>query len=165
MACRWWWQGRVEHSQDEPIVAAARRYEMDPDLIRAVVWRESHFNPEARGKAGEIGLMQLQELAAQEWADAERLERFDHEHCLDPITNTLAGTFYLRKLLRRYQATDNPVPYALADYNAGRGNVLRWNTGAASTNSDAFRQQIGFPGTSNYVNAVMQRYAHYRGSR
>ena len=31
----------------------------------------------------------------------------------------------LSKLLKRYHQTDNALPYALADYNAGRGNVLR----------------------------------------
>lgn len=160
-----WRQGRLEHSQDTFILAAATRYEMDADLVRAVIWRESRFDPGARGKAGELGLMQLQELSAQEWADAERLEHFEHSHCLDPLTNALAGTFYLRKLLRRYQGTDNPLPYALADYNAGRGNVIKWNTGPAATNSEAFLQQIGFPGTSNYVLAVMRRYEHYRAAR
>jgi soluble lytic murein transglycosylase len=106
--------------------------------------------------------MQIQEAAAQEWADAERIEGFDHEQCLDPGTNTLAGTWYLKKLLKRYMLTDNPVPYALADYNAGRGNVLKWNHGLAATNSAVFVDQIGFPGTKAYVKSVMGRYAHYR---
>ena len=101
-------------------------------------------------------------MAAQEWADAEHLGGFDHEHCLDPATNTLAGTWYLKKLLKRYAQTDNPVPYALADFNAGRGNVLKWITGAALTNSAAFTAQIGFPGTRDYVKSVMRRTARYR---
>ncbi len=119
-------------------------------------------DPLARGRAGEIGLMQLQEDAAHEWADAEHIEGFEHERCLDPGTNALAGAWYLKKLLKRYAQTDNPVPYALADYNAGRGNVLRWNSGAAATNSAAFMEQIGFPGTKEYVKSVMRRYASYR---
>ncbi len=106
--------------------------------------------------------MQLQEEAAREWASAEHLQGFEHEQCLDPGTNTLAGAFYLRKLLRRYSQTDNPLPYALADYNAGRGNVLKWSHGAAATNSAAFIDQIGFPGTRDYVRSVMRRYAHYQ---
>jgi soluble lytic murein transglycosylase len=158
----WWWQGRLERSQDRPILAAARRYSVDPALVKAIVWRESYFHPNARGRSKEIGLMQLQEEAAQQWADAEKLPLFVHEHCLDPVTNTLAGTFYLKQLLRRYERTDNPIPYALADYNAGRGNVLKWIQGAAATNSALFQQQIGFPGTSNYVKAVMKRHQHYR---
>ena len=80
---------------------------------------------------------------------------------MDPGTNTLAGTWYLGKLLRRYPRTDNPVPYALADYNAGRGHVLRWNTGAAATNSAAFLREMTFPGTRKYVEAVMHRREYY----
>jgi soluble lytic murein transglycosylase len=70
----------------------------------------------------------------------------------------------LRKLLGRYKHTDNPMAYALADYNAGRSNVLRWNKGLAATNSQAFLKQIDFPSTKTYVRAVLTRYAHYRRS-
>ena len=161
-AAYWWWQGHLERSQDGPIRAAAKRYGVEPALIKAIVWRESRFHPRARGRAEEIGLMQLQEEAAREWASAEHLQAFAHEDCFDPGTNTLAGTWYLRKLLRRYTHTDNPLPYALADYNAGRGNVLKWNQGAAATNSVVFAGQIGFPGTREYVKSVMRRYEHYQ---
>ena len=106
--------------------------------------------------------MQLREPAAREWAEAERRAGFAHEDCLDPATNTLAGTWYLRKLLRRYPDADDPTPYALADYNAGRANVLKWNRGGAATNSALFIAQIGFPGTRAYVKAVLRRYARYR---
>lgn len=161
----WWsWEERLERSQDRPIRVAAQRFGVEPALVKAIVWRESRFNPNARGRAGELGLMQIQEIAAGEWADAERIAGFDHASCLDPGTNTLAGTYYLAKLMRRYTQTDNPVPYALADYNAGRGNVVKWNNGPAATNSAAFIAQIGFPGTSNYVMTVMARYERYRGS-
>jgi soluble lytic murein transglycosylase len=156
------WNSRVEQSQDNPIRAAASRYGVDSALVKAVVWRESRFNPSVRGRAQELGLMQIREEAAQEWADAEHIDNFEHVHCLDPRTNTLAGTWYLRKLLKRYTQTDNPVPYALADYNAGRGNVLKWNTGEAATNSAVFIEHIGFPGTKDYVKSVMHRYDRYR---
>ena len=158
-----WWHGhRIDHSQDSVIRAAAARYGVDPSLVKAVVWQESRFNPSIRGQAHEIGLMQLQDAAAHEWAEAEHIRGFEHEHCFNPLTNAMAGTWYLKKLLRRYDKTDNPVPYALADYNAGRGNVLKWNSGEAATNSAAFIQQIGFPGTKAYVKSVMARYQHYR---
>ena len=158
---RWWWMGRREHSQDRNIAKAARKYGIQPALVKAVVWRESRFNPEARGKAGEIGLMQIRSPAAFEWAESERLASFAHEQVLNPATNTLAGTWYLRKLMLRYTNTDNPIPYALADYNAGRSHVLRWNKGAAMTNSQAFIAQIDFPGTRGYILAVSDRYQHY----
>lgn len=150
-----------DKSQDRPIQNAAQRYDVDAALVKAIVWQESRFNPNARGKAGELGLMQLQYVAAIEWADSERIASYDHEHCLDPVTNTLAGTYYLRMLLQRYQHTDDPLPYALADYNAGRANVLKWNSGSAQTNSAQFIEQIGFPSTQEYVTSVMQRSKRY----
>ena len=159
-----WLLGRtsLEHSQDTVIKNAADRYQVDPALIKAVIWKESLFRPDVRGGAGELGLMQLQEIAAQEWADAEQLRPFNHNICLDPQTNVLAGTFYLAKLLKRYRDTDDAVPYALADYNAGRSNVLKWNQGEAKTNSTAFIDQIGFPSTRQYVLDVMKRARRYR---
>jgi soluble lytic murein transglycosylase len=157
-----WWQNRLERRFVPQLEAAARRYSVDPLLVRAVAWRESRFHPEARGAKGEMGLMQVQEVTAQEWADAEHVAAFEHGSCLDPGTNAMAGAFYLGKLLKRYSGTDNPVPYALADYNAGRGNVLKWKSGAAGTNSAAFVSQIGFPSTRRYVKSILRRYAYYQ---
>src|SRR5690349_8844961 len=82
----WFWKQWLEHSQDGPIRIAAKRYGIEPALVKAVVWRESHFHPRARGRAREIGLMQLREVPAQEWAEAERLPSFEHAHCFDPQT-------------------------------------------------------------------------------
>jgi len=156
------WSGRRENRFDAIILKAARRYNVEPALIKAVVWRETRFDSNARGRAQEIGLMQIRESAALDWASAEKIYPFEHEQIVNPGTNTLVGAWYLKKLLKRYTKTDNPLPYALADYNAGRGNVLKWIKGAGATNSEAFIQQIGFPGTSNYVRAVMGRIANYR---
>lgn len=159
----WWHRDWREHSQDVPILTAARRYGVEPALVKAVVWRESRFNPRTIGGKGEIGLMQvLPKAAGKDWTDAERIPPLAVEQLMDPGTNTLVGSWYLEKLLLRYSRTDNPLPYALADYNAGRGNVLKWEHGPAATNSAAFIEQIGFPGTKNYVRAVMRRYQYYR---
>jgi soluble lytic murein transglycosylase len=158
------WRNWKENSQDGPILAAARKYDVDPALVKAVVWRESWFNPHARGTKGEVGLMQIRKPAAQEWAEAEGVRLFNHSQLFDPVKNTQAGTWYLRRLLRRYAQTDNPMSYALADYNAGRGNVLRWLKGTAATNSAVFVRQIDFPTTKNYVLTVQKQYLRYRGT-
>jgi soluble lytic murein transglycosylase len=159
----WWgWDYWRDHRFDAVIAAAARRYQVDPALVKAVIWQESRFDPDARGRAGEFGLMQVRAGAARDWAAAEHLRTFEPEACLDPATNTLAGAWYLKKVLRRYSQTDNPLPYALAEYNAGRGNVVKWLDGPAATNSAAFVGQIGFPSTRAYVLAVMGRYEHDR---
>lgn len=153
---------RREHRHDSEITTAARRYGLEPALVKAVVWRESFFDARARGRAGEIGLMQVTEPAAAEWAEAERLGNFEVGQLFDPVKNTQAGAWYLRKLLGRYTRTDNPFAYALADYNAGRTHVLRWIKGAATTNSAAFLAQIDFPGTRHYVESVLRRYEDYK---
>lgn len=155
------WRYRREHSQDRVIRAAAVRHGVDPALVKAVVWRESWFDPRALGRAGEVGLMQIGPLAAREWAEAERLTGFEHAQLFDPAKNTLCGAWYLARLLRRYEGTDNPAAYALADYNAGRANVLKWVKGEAATNHVAFVAQIGFPSTQRYVRAVLARRDHY----
>lgn len=175
---KWWWVGvivlallagwvdrwlvRREHSQDSHILAAARKYGLEPALVKAVVWRESSFNPRARGSKGEVGLMQISEIAAREWAAAEKLPSFRHAELFDPAKNTMAGSWYLAKVMRRYMNTDNPYRYALADYNAGRANVLQWINGAGSTNSEVFLKQIDYPGTRRYVRSILQRYGRYR---
>ena len=87
---------------------------------------------------------------------------FWHSQLLDPVKNTLAGTWYLRKLLRRYPHTDNPAVFALADYNAGRGNVLKWTKGQGATNSAVFLAQMEFSGTRHYVETVLERRAYYQ---
>ena len=160
----WWYERRKEHRYDSQIVAVAQRYRMDPALIKAVVWRESRFNPRVRGRVGEIGLMQIRPLTAQEWAQSEERARSFEGNLFEPETNLRVGAWYLSKLLKRYSRTDTPSAYALADYNAGRANVLRWIKGQAETNGSAFLAQITYPGTQQYVRSILGRATRYKGS-
>ena len=156
-----WREARRERLFDRDIMAAAARHRVDPALVKAVVWRESRFDEFARGGKGELGLMQMMPATAQDWVKAEKIALFFPRRLFDPATSTRAGTWYLRKLLDRYRHTDRPAVYALADYNAGRVNVLRWAKGAAATNSAAFLRGMTFPGTRDYVTAVLARRDHY----
>ncbi|MEC7882387.1 MAG: lytic transglycosylase domain-containing protein [Verrucomicrobiota bacterium] len=158
----WWAGNKKERQYDKIIQNAAMEFKVEFALIKAVIWQESRFNEKAVGKAGEIGLMQLMELAAFEWADKKAIEDFEHSHVFDPNTNILAGTYYLKTRIARYKHTDNPLPFALADYNAGRANVLRWATGSARTNSVNFIKKIDFPSTRKYINQVSKRRKQYR---
>lgn len=155
-------QHRLENRYDRVIRTAAGQHQLPPSLVKAIVWRESRFNASARGRAGEIGLMQLTEMAAQEWADTRGYRAFKHEQVLDPAINTQAGCYYLSKLLKRYPRTDNPYVFALADYNAGRANVLRWMKDAGGTNSAAFLVRMDFPGTREYIASIVRRELRYR---
>lgn len=158
----WWRHTRRERQYDREIFAAAEEYGIHKALVKAVVWRESRFRADALGEDGEVGLMQIGEMAAQEWAEAEKLTVFWHGRLSDPALNTRCGAWYLRKLLLRYRHTDAPMAYALADYNAGRTHVLRWAKGEAATNSAAFLARMDFPGTKAYVESVTDRFNYYR---
>jgi soluble lytic murein transglycosylase len=157
----WLYRRDRENRFDPLIVAAANRYRIDPALVKAVIWRESRFRANAQGSVGEIGLMQIRDAAAHEWAAAEKKAGFAPRQLFDPDTNIYAGSWYLSDLMKRYRATDDPIPYTLADYNAGRSHVLRWMRGAAKTNSAAFLAQMDFPGTRSYIASVHERYKTY----
>lgn len=155
------WRFRREHRYDKEILAAAQKYGVDAALVKAVIWQESRFDAGARGSKGEIGLMQIMPDTALDWAGAQRISNFSEFLLTDPGRNIDCGTWYLGKLLRRYPKADDPVPYALVDYNAGRGNVLKWLKGSATTNSSQFVAQVEFPSTRRYVSSVARRRERY----
>jgi soluble lytic murein transglycosylase len=158
------WRLQRDHSHDEVILAASTKYRVDRALIKAVVWRESWFNPRATGKSGEIGLMQIMKDTASDWAAAERVHLSTHSELYDPAKNTQCGAWYLGRLLLRYRNTDNAIVYALAAYNAGPTTITKWTKGAAATNSAEFLKQMNYIGTKKYVQSVLKQYRHYQKS-
>lgn len=156
------WQNTNQESRFDPqIRQAALKYDVSPALVKAVIWKESRFDPKAKGAVGEIGLMQIRELTAQEWCTDNKIKNFAPSHLFNPQTNIYIGSWYLSKMLKRYHKTDDPLPYALSDYNAGRKNVLRWSEGSSQTNSSLFLENITYPATRRYVESVTQRSRHY----
>lgn len=163
------------HRYDALITDAARRNGVDPALVKAVVWRESRFRPGMQGGAGERGLMQIGTAAAAEWAKSEHVDGFTPERLLDARTNVECGAWLLGRGLRFYekQGVDDPVPFTLAEYNAGRSRVARWVAGATDRDHDPQRPgnqlsgedmqaAIGFPGTKAYVEDVRARMRFYQ---
>jgi soluble lytic murein transglycosylase len=152
------------HQFDNLIRTVAAEHELDPMLVKAVVWRESRFDPRKIGSAGERGLMQVSELAAREWARETQVANFRADDLLDPKTNLEAGAWYLHRAFQHWEHQKTPAVFALAEYNAGASRAQRWaNNDTTSPMSDrAFRNNIDFPGTRNYVSSVLERYEFYR---
>lgn len=142
---------------NELIDAVALEHEVDPELIRAVIWRESRFNAAAVGGVGEVGLMQVTETVGQEWAAAVGRPPPDIDELAEPENNVRAGTWYLAQGLLQWAAKADPVPYALAQYNAGRSNALRWSKDDEN-DPHRFVEHISYPGTEQYILDILARY-------
>lgn len=150
---------------DQLIADLARKHGLDPLLVKAVVWRESKFSPGKVGKDGERGLMQVTEGAASDWVNAVKIKSFAPTDLFDPKTNLDAGSWYLAQALERWKEKDDPLPFALAEYNAGRQRVHRWigdsNMGKKATAED-LRESIDFPTTKKYVEDITRRMEFYK---
>jgi len=144
------------HRYDALILKVAGEQGVDPRLVAAVVWVESGGDAAQVGGAGEMGLMQVTEAAAAEWAAAHGVPVPGREELMDPELNLRIGTWYLQRALHRWREKSDPVVYALAEYNAGASSVRRWERQAGGTGD--FRRMIGYPGTRRYVERVLARY-------
>jgi soluble lytic murein transglycosylase len=150
--------------QDRLIRAVASAQGVDPMLVKAVVWRESRVDPQKVGTAGERGLMQVSEKAADEWARENKMENFRVEELFDPKTNLEAGTWYLQRALKHWEQEPDPIPFALAEYNAGASRAQRWagGSGANAMPADEFLRNIDFPSTRKYVDSIIDRFHFYK---
>lgn len=146
---------------DKLISSVAVEHQLDPMLVKAVVWRESRFDRQKVGSAGERGLMQVSPKAANEWAHENKIADFKLDQLFDPKTNLQAGSWYLRRAIDHWQTESDPLPFALAEYNAGASRAQRW-VGADGTNTTEFLSRIDFPATRNYVKSILDRYAFYK---
>lgn len=145
------------HRYDSLILRISEREGVDPALTSAVIWRESRFDARSVGRAGEIGLMQVTRGAAIDWARAEGIESFSMPDLYDPETNITIGAWYLARALRRWSERDDPIPYALAEYNAGPSNARRWAATPGGETADGFVEAITYPSTRDYVRSVLKR--------
>jgi soluble lytic murein transglycosylase len=159
------WMSPARFKQYDGLIrSVALEHHLDPMLVKAVVWRESRFDPKKYGGAGERGLMQVSEKAAREWARQNKIDNFHVEKLFDPKTNLEAGTWYLRRAFEHWETQSDPLPFALAEYNAGASRAQRWSGGdsGAAIAPRTFLKRIDFPGTRNYVDSIIARYAFYQ---
>lgn len=130
-------QGRVENAAptttEGMIEAAARRYGVESELVKAIATAESNLDQTARSYVGAIGVMQLM----PETAESLGVDPYDEKQ------NIEGGAHYIRQMLDKFNGN---VKHAIAAYNAGPGAVQRY--GGIPPYSE----------TQNYVGRVMDFY-------
>jgi hypothetical protein len=126
--------GQIPAKIDELVEQTASRFQVDPELVRAVVRVESDYNPQAVSSQGAMGLMQLIPATAH---------RFGVANPFDPKQNLEGGVNYLKYLLGLFGGDLN---LSLAAYNAGEHSVQR--SGGIPA----------IPETQNYVRKVTSIY-------
>ncbi|HEU0207885.1 MAG TPA: lytic transglycosylase domain-containing protein [Candidatus Udaeobacter sp.] len=152
------------HQYDQLIRSVALKHHLDPMLVKAVVWRESRFDPKKHGSHGDRGLMQVTEIAANEWARENKIFGFNLSQLFEPKTNLEAGAWYLQRAIEHWSHQSDPIPFALAEYNAGASRAQRWSggNGIAEVSVHQFLQNIDFPATRKYVRSIVDRYKFYQ---
>jgi len=123
---------------DDLIMHTATSVRVDPALLRAVAHVESAFDPDAVSSKGASGLMQLMPDTAR---------RYGVTQIFSPEQNVLGGALHLRDLLKQFKGDKR---LALAAYNAGAGDVMRYN------GIPPYRE------TQAYVRSVLALYERYR---
>ena len=120
------------------ILQEAKRYKVDPCLVKAIIMAESGYNPKAISKRGAKGLMQLMPSTA---------EALGVEDIFNPKQNISGGIRYFKQLVNKF---DGNVKLALAAYNAGSQKV---------------RHYQGIPpykSTQYYIEKVFKYYELYK---
>lgn len=128
-----------KHSQF--VETYSKQYNLNSNLVYAIIRAESSFNSSSQSKSGAIGLMQIMPNTAQ-WIATELKENFETKNLYIPEINIKYGCFYLRYLLNKFDLE----LYVLCAYNAGETVVRGW------INNKPFT--IAYPETANYVKRV-----------
>lgn len=104
------------------LINESKEHGIDPILIASIIQTESSFNPEAKGLAGEIGLMQIMPSTAKELALRMKIKWKGTKTLQDPVTNIRIGTRYIANLRGFFDK--KPFQY-LSAYNIGPGKILK----------------------------------------
>ena len=144
----------------EAVTIYEEKYNVEENLIFALIKSESNFNPKAISNSNAIGLMQLMNDTAIDVAKKNNIdvnEENSKEELMDIYKNIEIGTCYLSVLLEKYQNKE----LALAAYNAGIGTVDGWIQAGIIKKDGSNIENVPYKETNNYVRKILRDYKIY----
>lgn len=144
---------------EENIVEFSQMYNVDPNLVAAVINTESEFKVDVHSSKGAVGLMQIMPETGDWIAGKLNIDNYKADMLGDPIINIQMGTWYLNNL-----STDFNGDYTLilASYNGGPGNVTKWLKDEKYSKDGVILDEIPFEETEDYVKKVEFNHRMYR---
>ena len=144
----------------EIVLIYTEKYNVEENLIFAVIKAESNFNNKAISNRNALGLMQIMEGTAKDIAKKYNI-KIDYSNTKQEILNVKnninIGTKYLSILLEKYRNKE----VALAAYNAGIGRVDEWIDNGIIKNDGSDIEKIPYKETNNYVRKILRNYKIY----
>lgn len=148
------------NTYSEYVLKYSREYQVDENLIYALIKAESNFKENAISNKEAVGLMQLMEETAKDVAKKNNIQ-IDYQNIKTELLNVdhniQIGTIYISALLQRYQNKE----VALAAYNAGIGTVDNWIEKQIIQADGSDIENIPYKETNNYVRKILRDYKIY----
>ncbi len=136
----------------------AAEYELPPELLAAVIMTESSFDANAKSPVGATGLMQLLPSTCEEMCERMKIE-YSEAMLTDPESSIKIGAYYLRYL---YNNTGKNWETACAAYNAGIGNVKKWQKNPEYSEDGVTLIKIPASETRNYIDRIKKYKEKYK---
>jgi soluble lytic murein transglycosylase-like protein len=140
------------------IAEDAKKYEVDPAIVFAIMREESRFDPRAKSQAAARGLLQFIITTARDIGRGIGLLDVDPEDLYDPRIIISLGAKYMSELSGQFDGNRYRIAAA---YNAGPKQVALWTRLQPAPGDDYFVTAVSFDETKGYVRKVMGSWERY----
>ena len=150
-ATAWLWATHLfPRKFSQQVERFCEEFGLPENLVYAICFQESRFDPQAVSSAGACGLMQLMPDTCR-WIAQKLGETPQEQDIFDPEINLRFGCWYLSYLRERF---GDDVTVVLAAYNAGPNKVEEWLKNETYV-SDGKLITVPYPETEHYVKRIL----------
>ena len=141
------------------LLQAAKKFDVDPRFLLAIMKQESSFRAGAKSPAGARGLLQLVYDTAIKYKSKAGYPNLQPDQLYSPSVNIAIGAAYIADLKSQFRGLYEAIA---ASYNGGEDNAARWLDRSKPKEPGIFASEVGFAESKAYVFKVMNNYRIYR---